>query len=228
MRLAGIGVSSASAPRVYAMIRALAAISLALLALVGGGYVSAIASHQMLRILIFAAGGVVGWFLPPAVVQRMVARRLKHVVAGLPDALELLVVCAEAGFALEEGIERVAKELKRSQPDLAEELALTSADLKILPDRDAALSRLAERIDQDNFRAVITTLTQTMRYGTPLAQALRAVASEMRSDSLIRLEERANRLPALLTVPMMLFIMPTIFLIIGGPAFLRLMDIFFH
>ncbi len=116
--------------------------------------------------------------------------------------------------------------MRHSHPSLAEELALTAADLKILPSRDQALSNLADRVDVPSVRSVATTLSQTMRYGTPLAQALRTVASELRNDSLLALEERANRLPTLMTLPMMLFIMPTIFLIVGGPAALRLMDTF--
>ena len=147
---------------------------------------------------------------------------------GLPDAIELLVVCVEAGLALEDGIDRIVIELKHSQPKLAEELALTSADLKILSSRDQALANLAERIDTPSVRSVVTTLSQTLRYGTPLAQAMRVVAADMRNDSLFQLEERANRLPVMMTIPMMLFIMPTIFLIVGGPAALKLMDHFMH
>jgi tight adherence protein C len=116
--------------------------------------------------------------------------------------------------------------LQRSQPVLAEELALTSADLKILPSRDRALMNFAERIEAPSVRSVVTTLSQTMRYGTPLAQALRVVASELRSESLMKLEERANQLPTLMTIPMMVFIMPTIFLVVAGPAVLRLLDSF--
>jgi tight adherence protein C len=108
---------------------------------------------------------------------------------------------------------------------LADELAMTSADLQILPSRDEALLRMADRIDVPSIRSVVTTLAQTLRYGTPLAQALRVIAAQMRDEALIQLEERANQLPALLTVPMMLFIMPTIFLIVGGPAAIQLVDI---
>ena len=144
----------------------------------------------------------------------------------MPDALELLVVCVEAGLSLEDGLDRVVTELRRSQPALADELDLTLADLRILPSRDQALLNFAERIDIPNVRSVVTTLAQTLRYGTPLAQSLRVVAAEMRDDFLIELEERANRLPAYLTLPVILFLMPTIFLVVGGPAALRLFDAF--
>ncbi len=227
-RLRWIGGGGSYAVHAFFLGRFIVGACLALVAMVLGWRVPAVASHSLILIGIGAAGAFAGWLTPYMVVRSMVSRRVSAMVAGLPDALELLVICAEAGLSLEEGINRVTTELKESQPELAEEFALTSADLKILPDRYEALSRLANRIDQQNFRSVVTTLTQTMRYGTPLAQALRAVASEMRNELIVNLEERANRLPALLTLPMMLFIMPTIFLIIGGPAILRLIDTFFH
>jgi tight adherence protein C len=131
-----------------------------------------------------------------------------------------------AGLALEDAIDRIVPELRRSQPIVAEELALTSADLKILPSRDVALKRLADRIALTSVHSVVTTLSQTLRYGTPLAQAMRVVASELRNEGLATLEERANRMPVLLTVPMIVFILPSIFLIIGGPAALKIIDQF--
>jgi tight adherence protein C len=100
--------------------------------------------------------------------------------------------------------------------------------MKILPSRDEALANLAVRVNMPSVRSVVTTLSQTLRYGTPLAQALRVVAGELRNDTLMRLEERANQLPSLMTIPMMLFIMPTIFMIVAGPAVLRVMDIMHH
>jgi tight adherence protein C len=165
-----------------------------------------------------------GWSLPLWAIRRVGKRRAKVVAAGLAEALELLVVCVEAGLALEDALDRITGELSRTQPILAEELLLTSADLRMLPSRDEAFAKLAERVDSPSLRTVVGTLSQTLRYGTPLAGALRMAASQLRSDALMAMEERANRLPALLTLPMMLFIMPTIFLVVGGPAVLRLLD----
>jgi tight adherence protein C len=178
-------------------------------------------------LLAMAFPAAIGWFLPPIIIRRGVARRSRNVSAALPDALELLAVCIEAGLSLENGMQRVSGELKRSQPDLADELALTWAEINILPDRDQALANFAERVNVPSVRTVVTTLSQTLRYGTPLARSLRVVAADVRADQLTAMEEKANRLPALMTIPVMLFIMPTIFLIIGGPAALKLMDIFF-
>ncbi|MFN4177987.1 type II secretion system F family protein [Phenylobacterium sp.] len=166
-----------------------------------------------------------GWFLPLLIVRYRMRQRAAEVSQGLPEALELLVVCVEAGLALEDGLDRIILELRRTQPVLAEELEATSADLKILPDRNAAFRKLAERVGSPSVRSVVTTLSQTLRYGTPLAGALRVAASELRNDALIALEERANRLPSLLTVPMMVFILPTIFLVLAGPVVIRLLDV---
>ena len=187
-----------------------------------------IAPTPMVAAAILACGGGLGWFVPQVIVERLVAGRMQAIERGLPDAIELLVISVEAGLALEDAVDRIVPELRLSQPVLAEELALTSADLKILPGRDVALRRLSERVTVASVHSVVSTLSQTMRYGTPLAQALRVVAAELRNDALIRLEERANKAPALLTVPMILFILPAVFMIIGGPTVLRLIDTFFH
>lgn len=225
-RLATFRIPASRAMLTFSVLRGATVILVGLIGFVVGSAITALDNQPAIVLLMGIAFGIGGWFLPVMVVSHMVKARTQAVAAGLPDALELLVVCVEAGLALEDGIERIVVEMRHSHPPLAEELALTAADLKILPSRDQALSNLADRVDVPTVRSVVTTLAQTMRYGTPLAQALRTVASEMRNDALLELEERANRLPTLLTLPMMLFIMPTIFLIVGGPAALRLIDTF--
>ena len=177
-------------------------------------------------VLAAVVAAIAGWILPILFIAHVVKTRKKAVGSGLPDALELLVVCVEAGLSLEDGIQRVARELAVSQPALADELALTWAELNILPSRAQALANLADRVDVPSVRSVVSMLSQSLRFGTPLAQSLRVGAVEMRNDQMTLLEERASRLPALMTIPVMLFIMPTIFLIIGGPAALRLIDTF--
>ena len=225
-RMAALGVRQNRALLTFILARTGFA---AVIGLVLAGWASrfgAVQAQPLIGLALFAMGAIAGWFVPLIFIDRGVRQRTKEVKAGLPDALELLVVCVEAGLSLEDGLDRVVTELRRSQPALADELGLTLADLKILPSRDLALANFAARIDIPSVRAVITTLAQTLRYGTPLAQSLRVVASEMRNDALIDLEERANRLPAYLTIPVILFLMPTIFLIVGGPAALRLFDAF--
>ena len=177
-------------------------------------------------LLALAVPAGIGWLLPIMLVRRSIARRNRAVGDGLPDALELLAVCIEAGLSLENGLQRVAAELKRSQPELGDELSITWAEINILPDRGQALVNFSERVNIASVRAVVTTLSQTLRYGTPLARSLRVVATEVRNDQLTAMEEKANRLPALMTIPVMVLIMPTVFLIIGGPPALKLMDVF--
>ena len=174
------------------------------------------------------AGLAVGWFTPTLFLRHLAIHRTRAIARGLPDAIELLAVAVEAGLSLEEAMNRIVVELSASQPIMAKELAVTCADLRVLPDRGDALHRLAERINLPSVHSVVTTLSQTLRYGTPLAKALRVVASELRNDALLKLEERANRLPVFLTIPLILFILPSLILIIGGPAGLRIWDVFIH
>lgn len=179
-----------------------------------------------LAIALGAGCAAAGWYAPRFVLHFLESKRMAAIERGLPEVVELLVICAEAGLSLDAGLDRTVIELRRTQPDLAHEFMITLADLKILQDRDLALAKLAERIPMPGVHAVVTTLSQTMRYGTPLAKALRSVATELRDTALSRLEERANRLPVILTVPVVVFILPALFLIVGGPALLRIADLF--
>jgi len=151
-------------------------------------------------------------------------KRLKRLERGLPDCLDLLVICAEAGLSLDAGLKRVAEEFIEAIPELSEELLLTSVELNFLPDRRQALVNLAFRADVPAFRGVTTALIQTEKYGTPLAQALRTLSSEFREARLLDAEEKAARLPAILTVPMICFILPALFVVLAGPAFISVFD----
>jgi tight adherence protein C len=219
------GVPAAYAPSVFTACRVLTAAALALLMMMVARYVAAIGNLLPAILLAAAVGAVAGWLLPGILIGSSARQRAKEVAVAMPEALDLLVICVDAGLSLEDALVRVVAELGQSRPALADELALTSADLQILPSRDEALMRMADRVDLPSIRSVVMTLSQTLQYGTPLAQALRVISAQMRDDALIQLEERANQLPALLTVPMMLFIMPTIFLVVGGPAVLQLIDV---
>lgn len=227
-RVARLGVRANRALLFFVLARFAVVCLLALVVYVWSRTVPAFQVKPLLQFAVPAMAGIIGWFVPLFLIDRSVKQRIKAVRSGLPDALELLVVCVEAGLSLEDGLDRVVTELSRSQPALADELGLTLADLRILPSRDQALTNLAERVDVPSVRSVVTTLAQTLRYGTPLVQSLRVVAAEMRNDYLVELEERANRLPAYMTLPVIVFLMPTIFLIVGGPAALRLLDVFHH
>lgn len=184
------------------------------------------APNAILTTVFALAAAMIAWFLPVVLVTRALERHRKAVGAALPDTLELMAICVESGISLENAIFRVSQEIKSSRPALADELALTWAEISILPSRDQALENFAERVDIPTVRTVVGTLAQSLRYGSPLAQSLRTAAAEMRAEQVTLLEERANRLPALMTIPVMVLIMPTIFLIVGGPAVIRMLDIF--
>jgi tight adherence protein C len=218
-----IHVSADQAVPYFIAVRVVSVIAFGALAAAGAGHVAALAGLPT-RLVIGVGASIFGWICPILIIARQLKRRTSAVVSGLPDALELLIVCVEAGLSLEDGLQRVAHELADSRPALAQELVLTWAEINILPSRAQALKNLAERIDAPGARSVVSILTQSLQLGTPLAQSLRMGAIEMRNDQMALMEERASRLPALLTIPVMLFIMPTIFMIIGGPAALRLMD----
>lgn len=141
---------------------------------------------------------------------------------GLPDALDLMVVAAEAGLGLDSVVDRVAREMVGSNRAVALELNTLVQELRMLPDRRVALERLGERTGLDGFRRLGTTLSQTLRYGTPLAQALRVLASDLRQERMLRIEEKAIRLPALLVGPLILFILPALFIALIGPSILEM------
>jgi tight adherence protein C len=188
-------------------------------------YLAFAAKSWPLPLLLPVAVSITAWFIPLFPVK-MGAKKRRHAVGvGLPDALELLAVCADAGMSLESALQRVAQELRDVQPALAAELSLTWAQICIFPNRDKALLNLADRIGLPSLRQVASALAQSMRYGTPLAQSLRVAASELRNSRLSEMEERAHRLPVLLTFPMMLLILPTIFLIVGGPVAIKILNI---
>ena len=212
----------------FILVRFLAAAALGAIGFIAANRFLSPGSSWTAPLAVAAGAAMAGWIAPILWISRLIKRRTNSVAAGLPSALELLVVCVEAGLSLEDGLQRVAHELEDSQSELSDELALTWAEVNILPDRTQALANLADRIDNPGVRSVVGVLTQGLRYGTPLAQALRAGVTEMRNDQMMALEERASRLPALMTVPVMLFIMPSLFLIVGGPAVLSAIDAFSH
>jgi tight adherence protein C len=143
---------------------------------------------------------------------------------GMPDALDLLVFCAEAGLSLDQAIEQVARDLRSSSPDVAGEFAAAAAEMRVLPDRSKALENLAQRAGLASLRSIVATLNQSIRFGTPLSDSLRVLAAEMRAERLARFEERAARLPVLLALPLMGFILPSMMIVIGTPLILRMID----
>ncbi len=174
-----------------------------------------------------ALGAVIlGAYLPDIVVKNTTQKRKDKIRKSLPDVLDLMVICAEAGLSLDATLNRVSQEMERACPELADELGLTGLELGFLPDRRKALQNLTTRIDLPVVRGVVNTLMQAEKYGTPLAQSLRIMSAESRDERMMRAEEKAARLPALLTVPMVVFILPPLFVILLGRAVLNTMDAF--
>ena len=165
-----------------------------------------------------AGSFILAYKFPDLYLKNKIQKRSAAIRKGLPDALDLLVICAEAGLTVDAAFHRVAKELGKAYPELGEEFQLTAIELGFLTDRRQAFENLAERIDLDSIRGVVTTMIQTEKYGTPLASALRVLSAEFRNERMMRAEEKAARLPAIMTVPLILFILPVLFVVILGPA----------
>lgn len=163
-----------------------------------------------------------GAYLPKVLVVNQRDKRWHQIRRGLPDALDLMLICAEAGLTLSAALDRVSKEIGVAYPEVADELALTSVEIGFLPERKKAFENLVKRVNIPEIRAVVGILLQTEKYGTPVSQALKVLTREFRGQRMMRAEEKAARLPALMTVPMILFILPTLFIVVITPAIIRL------
>ncbi|MGH6780609.1 MAG: type II secretion system F family protein [Sphingomonadaceae bacterium] len=174
-------------------------------------------------------GSLLGSYKAPDLfLKNKITKRSDAIRKGLPDALDLLVICAEAGLTVDAAFHRVARELGRAYPELGDEFALTAIELGFLTERRMAFENLSSRISLDAVRGVVTTMIQTEKYGTPLASALRVLSAEFRNERMMRAEEKAARLPAIMTVPLILFILPVLFIVILGPAACSISDTFIN
>jgi tight adherence protein C len=178
----------------------------------------------VIRLALMLGALMLGWRFPDFVLRRLAARRRLRIEQGIPDALDLLVICAEAGLSLDQAIEQVAHDMRHANRPVADEFAETGVEMRVLSDRAQALENLVERTQLPSLRGITTTLVQAIRFGTPLAESMRILAAELRTERLARLEERAARLPVVLTIPMMMFILPCLLIVIGTPLLLRILD----
>lgn len=176
------------------------------------------------QLLVTISGAYVGLKLPGVMVFNQRTKRHYAIQKSLSDTLDLLMICAEAGLSLSAALDRVSRELGLVYQEMSEELALTSIELGFLPDRKQALTNLAARVDMQEVRGIVNVLIQTEKYGTPIAQALRSLSAEFRTQRMLRAEQKAARLPAIMTVPMIVFILPTLFVIIIAPAIIQVLD----
>jgi tight adherence protein C len=174
------------------------------------------------KIVAAFAGALIGFYMPDLFVNNMIARRQQSIMRAFPDALDLMLICVESGMSIESAFTRVAGEIGSQSAELAEELALTTAELSYLPDRRQAFDNLAKRCGHPGVKSVATALNQAEKYGTPLGQALRVTATENREMRMQEAERRAASLPAKLTVPMIIFFLPCLFVVIMGPAIMQI------
>jgi len=172
-------------------------------------------------VIIFTLIGVVIGIMGPRLTLLALKRRFDTAIRlGTPDTIDLLVVCSEAGMGLEGGLERVAEEMKETNPPMAQVLRGLLDDLRILPNRSDAFEKLGAK--SEGLRRFGTVVGQSLQYGTPLSQALRGIAVDLRRERITKLEERAHKLGAKLTIPMVLFMLPAMFIILGASPFLHL------
>ncbi len=223
-RLAQAGWRSNDALVRYLFFKATLPITFGIIAVVLFYGANIFAMANAFKMLATAGAVMFGFMGPDLFIRNAISKRQNAMRKGLPDALDLMVICAEAGLSLDAMLKRVSEEFAQSSAELAEELQLTSLEVGFLPDRRQALQNLNNRTNMPGVRGVVNALIQSDKYGTPLAQSLRVLSHEFREARMLRAEEKAARLPALMTVPMIIFILPPLFIVLIGPAILRIVD----
>lgn len=211
---------------VYLAARMVVPICLGIIAFIVTSTVYANVMPTRMRLAAAAVGIVVGNYAPYLFVRNLISRRQTSIQRAWSDALDLMLICVESGMAIEPAMQRVAREIGAMSIPLAEELTLTVAELSYLQDRRKALENLGKRTGMAQVKSVVTSLIQSERYGTPLGTALRVLAQENRDLRMAEAERKAAALPPRLTVPMMLFFMPVIFVVILAPTVMTVMKYF--
>lgn len=179
----------------------------------------------VVKIAIALGVGFGGFYLPNMMLENLIQRRQISIKQAFPDALDMLLICVQAGMSVEAAFGKVAKEISSQSVELAEEFSLTTAELSYLQERRMAYENLGKRTGIPGVKAVATALIQAERYGTPVAQALRVMAKENRDMRMAEAEKKAAALPPKLTVPMIIFFLPVLFIVILGPAIIQVMKL---
>jgi tight adherence protein C len=221
------GFRSASATSILLAVKFFVGLACAVATVIFGAHLP-FGTSPMFRALFMLGAFVVGMIVPEYILKLRSVRRRNAMAQCLPDALDLLVICTNAGNSLGVSIRRVADELATICPPLSDEFALAADELQVSGDSGRALNGLAERIDLPSIRALISTLTQSMRYGTPITAALRTLSRTERLAHIVSLEEKAAKLAPKMVLPMMLFILPPVVVIAAGPAVIQLLDFLAH
>ncbi len=209
----------------YLFFRMLTPIALFLFAVVYLFVILKLNQPTMIKIGVCIAAAYVGMQLPLMLLKNKIQRRQLSIKRAFPDTLDLLLICVESGMSIEAAFRKVSDEVGSQSVALAEELTLTTAELSYLPDRRQAYENLAKRTDLEGVKSVCMALQQAERYGTPLATMLRVMAQENRDMRMSEAEKKAAGLPPKLTVPMILFFLPVLFIVILGPAAIKVMSL---
>jgi len=186
-------------------------------------WVAKLAYPPLVKAGMAIGAGYLGFYLPNMFIENLVQRRQQAIGQAFPDALDMLLICVQAGMSVEAAFGKVAKEVASQSLELAEEFSLTTAELSYLQDRRQAFENLGKRTGVVTIKAVATALIQAERYGTPVSQALRVMAKESRDMRMSEAEKKAAALPPKLTVPMIVFFLPVLFIVILGPAALQVL-----
>lgn len=220
------GYRSPYAMSVFYAAKSVLIVTLPLAVLIASPFFPRITTHKLLLYALAAA--FVGSLLPSMWLDRRVLARQRAVRAGFPDALDLLVVCVEAGLGLAPALQRVADEVTVSHPELGTELVLVNAEMRAGVERTQALRNLAERTGLSDIRGLVTLMIQTMRFGTSIADALRVYSEEFRDKRMQAAEEQAAKIGTKMIFPLIVCLFPSFFLVAVGPAVIRLIDVFSH
>lgn len=178
--------------------------------------------QMQMKIAVVVFGFAAGFYGPNVYLENMISKRRTSIMRAFPDSLDMMLICVESGMSIEGAFGRVGEEIGTASAELAEELALTTAELSYLADRRQAYYNLAERTNHPGVKGVAMALVQAEKYGTPMGTALRTMAKENREMRITECEKKAAALPAKLTVPMIVFFLPVLFLVILGPAYIRI------
>lgn len=180
--------------------------------------------NWQMQLLIVMGAVMIGFYAPNIYLSNRASKRKEAIMRAFPDSLDMLLICVEAGMSVEMALQRVGGEIANASVELAEEFALTTAELSYLPERRMAYENLARRTNHPGVKGVAMALTQAEKYGTPIGNALRVMAKENRELRLSEAEKKAAALPAQLTVPMIVFFLPVLFMVIMGPAMIQISD----
>jgi tight adherence protein C len=177
----------------------------------------------MVKVMMGLGAGFLGFYLPNVFIENIVQKRQQAIKAAFPDSLDMMLICVQSGMSIEASFGRVSREVASQSIELAEELSLTTAELSYLQDRKLAFENFGKRTGLPGIKAVATALMQAERYGTPIGTALRVMAKENRDLRMLEAEKKAASLPPKLTVPMIIFFLPVLFVVILGPAAIQIM-----